>query len=368
MRLLLLLSLVISLFATGSATGAPAAKLERIGIFDSPTYLTAPSEDKSRVFVVEQAGLIKVRVGGRVSTFLNIKDRVQSGGERGLLSMAFDPRYRSSGLFYVYYTDRQGDIRVEEYRRGSPNRANASSRRLVLEIEHRRFSNHNGGQLQFGPDGFLYIGTGDGGGGGDPLGNAQNRNSLLGKILRIDPRKSGARRYRVPASNPYKTGKRAVWASGFRNPWRFSFDRITGGMTITDVGQDAFEEINWARKAHFNKGKNFGWNCREGFKAFSSCTPANYRRPKLAKSHSKGFCSITGGYVVRDRRTNLYGRYIYGDICLSNLRVARIVRGRVISQRITDLRISTVSSFGEDARGRVYALSLGGAVYRIDPR
>ena len=319
--------------------------------------------------------MLVLRNGRRLDTpFLDIRDQVTAGGEQGLLSLAFAPDYADSGRFYVYFTDRSGDQRIVEYRRRSADRADAGSARLVLRMADSE-SNHNGGLLLFGPDGLLYVGTGDGGGGGDrhgSRGNAQNLGSLLGKILRIDPRPGGGRPYTVPDSNPFtgRSGARGeVYSYGLRNPWRFSFDRRTGDLSIGDVGQNAWEEISFVRRGR-GRGANFGWRPFEGRSRYTPGESApGHVRPVIVRSHDAGNCSITGGVVVRDRRlAGLRGRYVFGDYCKQRVVSARLSPGRARGVRRTRLRVSSVSSFGEDARGRVYVVSLEGPVYRIDPR
>ena len=323
-----------------AGTAAQTVRLRSIGNFDAATYVTAPPGDRRRLFVVEQAGTIREVLDGRklAKPFLDIRSQVQSGGERGLLSMAFAPDYAKSGLYYVYYTGRDGDIHIEEL----------PTRRELIRIEHSTYPNHNGGQLQFGPDGRLYAGTGDGGGGGDPFRNAQNPRRLLGKILRFD----AARR------------KAEVFALGLRNPWRFSFDRATGDVTIADVGQDKYEEVDFVKHGTL-RGKNFGWSNYEGFHTYYG--GAVHVKPVIERSHSgDGYCSITGGYIVRDRALkSLYGRYIYGDYCNPQLRWAKLRAGRATAGGRIGLRVAALSSFGEDARGRVYAVSQNGPVYRL---
>jgi glucose/arabinose dehydrogenase len=365
--------------AEPAATATPAAqrrgvRLVRIGTFEDPVFVTAPRGDRRAQFVVEQAGRIMVvRNGRKRSTpFLDITSQVTSGGEQGLLSMAFAPDYATSGRFYVYFTANDGDQRVVEFRRASADRADAGSARLVLEMADSE-SNHNGGLLLFGPGGHLYIGTGDGGGGGDPhgrRGNAQNLGSLLGKILRIDPRPSGGRPYSVPASNPFvgRSGARGeIYAYGLRNPWRFSFDRRNGDLSIGDVGQGDVEEIDFVRSG---RGKNFGWRPFEGRRRYTPGESApGHVRPVIQRFHDDGNCSITGGVVVRDRAVPaLFGRYVFGDLCLGRIESAKLRPGRATQQRRTRLRVPMLSSFGEDARGRVYAVSLDGPVYRIAAR
>jgi glucose/arabinose dehydrogenase len=327
---------------TPATTAAATVKLRRIGSFNSPVYLTAPPGDKRRLFVVEQQGtIIEVRDGKKIGKpFLDIRSQVQAGGERGLLSMAFAPDYAKSKLFYVYYTGGDGDIHIQEF----------PTRRELLRIEHSTYPNHNGGQLEFGPDGRLYAGTGDGGGGGDPFRNAQNSSKQLGKILRFDAARKSPE----------------VFAIGLRNPWRFTFDRANGDVTIADVGQDEYEEIDFV-KAGKLRGKNFGWSKFEGFHKYYGGSVANYVRPVIERSHQgDGYCSITGGYIVRDRSVKgLYGRYVYGDYCNPQLRWAKLRTGRASAGGRIGLRVSALSSFGQDARGRVYAVSQNGPVYRL---
>lgn len=355
-------------------TAARGVRLKRIGSFDAPLYVTAPPGDRRRVFVVEQEGRIQLLLGGRRigRPFLDISGEISAGGEQGLLSVAFAPDYARSGLFYVNYTDRNGDIRIQEFRRSSenPNRADRAGQRSVLFIEHP-YDNHNGGLNLFGPDGLLYIGEGDGGAGGDPGNRAQNLDSLLGKILRIDPRRSGSKRYRSPRSNPFvgRDGRNEIYAYGLRNPWRFSFDRKTGDLYIGDVGQNSFEEIDYARRGT-GHGKNYGWSCFEGKARFdSSRSCPNAVSPVLTYSLSGANCAVAGGVVVRDPALpQLAGRYLYGDTCGAQVRSFRISGGRATDDRSVGVRVSELSSFGEDASGRVYLTSLGGPVYRLVSR
>ena len=349
------------------------ARLVRVGRFAAPVYVTAPPGDRRRLFVVEQAGTIRVvRDGRKLSRpFLDIRGDVLAGGERGLLSMAFPPDYGSSGRFYVYFTGRDGDIRIQEFRRASADTADRSTRRQLLRIEHSQAGNHNGGQLQFGPDRLLYIGTGDGGGGGDTFRNAQNKGRLLGKLLRVDPRRSGGRPYGIPATNPFRGSRGArgeVYSYGLRNPWRFSFDRATGAINIADVGQNAVEEVNYAPRGGA-RGRNFGWPKFEGRRRYEGGAAPGHLPPVIQRFHSQGSCSITGGYVVRDPGLRaLRGRYVYSDICDGRILSARLQRGRATANRSTGLRVGSPSSFGEDARGRVYVASLNGPVFRLAAR
>jgi glucose/arabinose dehydrogenase len=367
-----LLALLAGLAACGtSADGAAGLRLQRIGGFASPVHVTAPPGDSSRVFVVEQEGVIRVVHNGRTlrTPFLDIRDRVFCCGEQGLLSMAFAPDYARTGRFYVYYTANSGRQRVEAFRRSSANRASRGSRRLVLNMADPE-PNHNGGLLVFGPDRLLYVGTGDGGSGNDPhgpRGNAQNLNSLLGKILRIDPRASRGRPYTIPRSNPYvgRSGRDEIWSYGLRNPWRFSFDRRSGDLIVGDVGQNSIEEVNFVRSG---RGVNFGWRPWEGRRRnFNEPAPGAVF-PVITYPTGSG-CAVTGGYVVRDPRLRGWdGRYLWADFCRGEIESAVLSPGRASSRRDTGLRAGNLSSFGEDALGRVYVVSLSGPVYRIVPR
>lgn len=359
-----------------SAAESRGVRLKRIGRFDSPVYVTSPPGDRRRLFVVEQAGRVRVMVGGRLraTPFLDIRDQVTSGSEQGLLSIAFAPDYKTSGRFYVYFTDRSGDQRVVEYKRGTGERADAGSARLVLKMDDQE-GNHNGGLLLFGPDKHLYIGTGDGGGAGDQHGahgNGQNLGSLLGKLLRIDPAPAGDRPYSVPADNPFvgRSGARGeIYSYGLRNPWRYSFDRRTGDLAIGDVGQDKVEEIDFVTSGK-GRGANFGWRVFEGRSRYTSGESApDAVPPVITRTHGQGWCSITGGVVVRDPQLPaLRGRYVFGDFCKGRILSAKLSAGRARSVRNTPLKVSSLSSFGEDARGRVYAVSVSGPVYRLAAR
>jgi glucose/arabinose dehydrogenase len=362
--------------ATPAARAAQArrgVRLVRIGRFTAPLYVTSPPGDRRRVMVVEQAGRIMVVRGGRTLArpFLDIRSLVRSGGEQGLLSVAFPPDYARSGRFYVYYTDRAARQRIVEYRRATADRANPSAARRVLVMDDPE-PNHNGGLMVFGPDGLMYVGTGDGGGGDDQHGaggNGQALDSLLGKILRIDPRASGGRRYAIPPSNPFVStaGARGeIYAYGLRNPWRFSFDRRTGALSIADVGQDAVEEVDFVAAGQ-GRGANFGWRPFEGDdRNFDEPAPGAVA-PVITHTHAAGFCSITGGYVVRDPSVpSLAGRYVYADLCDGRIRAARLRAGtRTTGTPLALPKLSSVSSFGEDAAGRVYVVSLAGPVYRL---
>jgi glucose/arabinose dehydrogenase len=347
-------------------------RLVRIGTFQSPLYVTSPPGDRRRIFVVEQSGKIRVLVGGKRvrRPFLDVSRDIVSGGEQGLLSMAFAPGYAQSGRFYVDFTDRNGNTRVQSFLRSkrSPNRANRSTRRQILSVR-QPYPNHNGGLLLFGPDRLLYVGLGDGGSAGDPENRAQNLDSLLGKILRIDPKPGGG--YDSPSSNPFvgRSGRDEIYTYGMRNPWRFSFDRRTGDLYIGDVGQNAREEIDYAKR-DAARGRNYGWSCFEGKRRYDSdrsCPGAV--PPVFDYGRSNGECSVTGGGVVRDAGLpSLVGRYVYGDYCRGQLRSLKIEGGRATSDRSLGLDVASLSSFGEDARGRVYVTSLNGPVFRLKAR
>jgi len=336
-----------------------------------PVFLTAPRPD-ARLFVVEQPGRIRVVENGALlpTPFLDITDRVSSGGERGLLSVAFHPSYATNGFLYVDYTDRNGDTRIERYRVGADrNRADPASAKLILQVA-QPFANHNGGLVAFGPDGKLYVGMGDGGSADDPLGHGQNRATLLGDILRIDV--DAGDPYAVPADNPFvgQAGARGeIWASGVRNPWRFAFDREAGLLYLADVGQNALEEVNVVPAA--SAGLNFGWNVMEGSRCFrpaEGCGRTGLVVPVLEYGHAEG-CSVTGGYVYRGGRIPaLRGHYFYADYCRGWIRSFRHQGGQALDRREWALGdVGSVLSFGEDAAGELYVLSSSGRVYRIDP-
>src|SRR6478735_3505401 len=360
--------------ATGSqATGSPARALHlvRVESFNTPVYAISPPGDRRRLMVVEQGGTIHMVRGGRklARPFLDIRSRVVSGGEQGLLSMAFARDYASSHRFWVYFTNRNGDEEIDAFTAPSRDRANPGSAKRIL-VQADSESNHNGGQLQMGPDGYLYAGLGDGGGGNDQhgaRGNGQNLGTMLGKLIRIAPKPGGG--YRIPPSNPFvgRAGARGeIYSYGLRNPWRFSFDRTTGDLTIGDVGQNEVEEIDFVRSGE-GSGANFGWRVFEGSSRFTEGEEAEGAiEPVIDATHADGYCSITGGYVVRDTAVPSYsGKYIYGDLCRPQLRLVDLPEGE---PRDSGLEVPQLSSFGEDAQGRVYALSLDGPVYRLVER
>ena len=376
-RVALLLTLLV---LVGPASAGAVVRLVPVGTFSAPVYVTAPAGDVQRVFVVERGGTIRVVRGGATldAPFMDLGG-LPTDGERGLLSMAFPPDYSSSGLFYIDFTAANGDLVVQERRRdpANPDRSDPTFARTLIRIPHDQQSNHNGGQLQFGPDGLLYASTGDGGSGGDPAGNGQNLDSTtpaviggvnhdprLGKLLRLDP--AGG----VPASNPFPAPASDVWAYGLRNPWRFSFDRATGDLIVADVGQGAFEEVDLApASAGGGRGLNFGWNHFEGLHTFPDGAPASpaanpaFTFPVIEESHADGWCAITGGYVVRDPAlAELVGQYVFGDFCKGDLYAAAL---GVTAPQPIGLTVPSLTSFGEDGCGRVYAVSSDGPVYRL---
>jgi glucose/arabinose dehydrogenase len=359
--------------------GRGGIRKRRIGNFASPTYVTHPPGVPHYLYVVEAAGRVRVlhRGNRRRRPFLDIRRLVAVGGERGLLSIAFDPNYRRNRLFYAYYTNRAGNIEIAEFRARSNRNAREASRRRVIVIRHPGFANHNGGQLQFGPRGKLYAGTGDGGGAGDPRENAQDKGSLLGKILRINPHRHGSRPYKVPRSNPYvgRRGRNEIYARGLRNPYRFSFDR--GRILIGDVGQSGWEEVDYETRKRL-RGANFGWDRFEGDHRFDypgdneASRVRRHQKPIFEYRHngrnceSFGGCSIIGGYVVWNRKLrSLRGRYLYADFYAGKLRSFVPGRRRGRRDRALGVRVRHPSSFGKGARGRIYVTSLDGPVYRL---
>lgn len=349
-----------------TASGAPAIKLDLVtNQLKQPVYATTAGDGSGRLFVVEKQGrIIIVRDGVPLPTpFLDITSLVgSSGSEQGLFSVAFHPRFTSNGLFYVDYTDKQGNSVIARYQVSAenPDLADPGSAATLLYVEQPA-PNHNGGQVLFGPDGYLYIGFGDGGRAGDPWGNAQNLGVLLGKLLRVDV--DGGFPYAIPPDNPFvnRPGARPeIWAYGLRNPWRFSFDRATGDLFIADVGQNAFEEIDLQR-AGAGGGQNYGWNVMEGFHCYPAskpCDPSPYV-PPIAEYGRDGGCSITGGYVYRGMRyPQLQGYYFYGDYCSGRVWALREEAPDQWHQyELLDTALN-ISSFGQDEDGELYLTSL----------
>lgn len=337
-----------------AATRAFHWRLVRSGL-DAPVHVASTPSRPARLYVVEQAGRIRILSGGKLfeRPFLDIRRLVVSGGEQGLLSMAFHPKFAKNRRFYVDYTDLNGDTRVVEYR---ANRAGtlaipSSARRLLFV--HQPYENHNGGQLAFGPDGYLYIGMGDGGSGGDPENRSQNLSSRLGKLLRIDVDRRGA--------------KPEIVAYGLRNPWRFSFDRSTGDLYIADVGQGESEEVDFTPRSSPGL-ENYGWDVYEGNTRYEDKAPNPAGRivfPVHVYPHSQG-CSVTGGFVYRGAAVAAArGRYFFGDYCTGRLWSLRIAGGRATDVQLDSQRLRDLSSFGEGLHGELYAVTLDGRVYRL---
>lgn len=353
----------------------------------APIYATSPPGDASRLFVVDKRGRIRIvqlaHDALRLVPFLDITELVTKDGERGLLSMAFDPAYATNGRFYVNYTDVHGDTTIARYEVDptDANLADKGSGRTLLVIA-QPFSNHNGGQIAFGPDGYLYVGMGDGGGAGDGMNNAQNDASLLGKMLRLDVSVDGPPYFAVPPSNPHYTDGsdplELIWAKGLRNPWRFGFDRATGDLLIGDVGQNYREEIDF-QSAASTGGENYGWRVFEGTNCYdpspdADCPspPAGFAMPILEYPHGQG-CAVTGGFVYRGcSMPDLRGTYFYSDVCNGWVHTFELAGGAAINlqDRTADLKSNGATllspvSYGQDARGELYVLDLADKVYRI---
>jgi glucose/arabinose dehydrogenase len=357
-RRLLLAFLAVAAFATGVALAAredserSTLRLIRVARVEQPVHLSAPRSEPNNLYIVEKTGRIRVRVRGRLRArpFLNLSSQVSTGSEQGLLSVAFHPRYARNRLFYVYYTDSGGDTRIVEYRSRGLARRPVRTRQIFFQDDP--YSNHNGGQLAFGPDGYLYAGTGDGGSGGDPENRAQNLRSLFGKLLRFNVN----RRKPQPIIIGY----------GLRNPWRFSFDRQTGDLYIGDVGQNAWEELDFTRRRSPGL-ENYGWRVYEGRERYTQETPnsAGHLVMPYVVLPNPPHCSVIGGFVYRGSAVpSAKGRYFFSDNCAG--RVRSVPAGGSSSVRDEPFRVDGSSSFGEDARGELYVMSVtGGNVYKI---
>ena len=353
---------------------AGGAGLADVGNFSFPIFLTSPPGDP-RLFVVEKRGTIRiVKQGATLTTpFLDLSTRVSTGGEQGLLGLAFHPGYSSNGVFVVNFTDTSGDTRIATFRvsAADPDRADPASEQIVLTVP-QPFSNHNGGMVAFGPDQQLYIGMGDGGSAGDPQGNGQKRSTLLGKLLRLSISATG--QASIPSDNPFvgqSATRNEIWSLGLRNPWRFSFDRSTGDLYIGDVGQGQREEIDAGTHAA-SRGANYGWSVMEGTACFggSSCNQQGLVLPVLEYLHADG-CSVTGGYVYRGAAVpTLTGVYLYADYCQGWVRSFKLTNGTAADPREwNDLEPGgQITSFGEDSSGELYVLTAGGRVAKIVPR
>ncbi|MBL7662368.1 PQQ-dependent sugar dehydrogenase [bacterium] len=357
---------------------APALNIKLTEIatgLNAPVYLTHSSDHSTRLYVLEQAGKIKIVENAAIlaTPFLDISTEISSGGERGLLGLAFHPDYQSNRRFFIYVTNPQGDIEIFEYKASAKNSlvADPASKKSIIQIPHPKYGNHNGGCLKFGPDGYLYFATGDGGGAGDTRGNAQNLSSLLGKMLRIDINaKAGT--YQVPHDNPFtddlsaKKGiKPEIWAYGLRNPWRFSFDRKTGVLYAGDVGQNRVEEIDI-----IERGANYGWNIMEGmfcFKPEKGCLREKLKMPIQQYARKSG-TSIIGGYIYRGKKIpELTGKYLFGDFTGGMIWTLTPNANDQWSRADLIAAPGMISSFGEDQAGELYVLGYQGNVYRIDP-
>lgn len=369
--------LALSLLGAG---GARAASLQSIGGFVEPMFVTSPPAEPNRLFVAERSGWIKQVLNGKASSLVDLREAVDCCNEdRGLQSIAVAPDFASSGSVYLDYTDAAGDIRIAEVRvRG--HTAAPSTLRNLLTIPYEADANHYGGQLQFGPEGDLFISTGDGGHGdrNDEHHNAQSLGTLAGKLLRIDPRPSGVLAYTVPAGNPFPSAPApldTIWSNGLRNPYRFSFDPPSGSVLIPDVGEEQREEVDMLPVAA-SSGANFGWNCMEGGLPGPATDPecatppaAGYVRPIFEYGHKQTSgaygCAIIGGYIVRDRSLgDLYGRYLYADFCTADVR-SFVPSNPAGTDRSENLLVGEPTSFGEDSCGRIYVMSRAGAVYRL---
>jgi glucose/arabinose dehydrogenase len=363
---------ILLIFLAASTAAADEIVLQRIvSGLDHPTSIVHAGD--SRLFITQQTGRIVIYDGTRIlpQPFLDITSLISCCEERGLLSVAFHPHYRDNGLFFINYTNGAGNTVIARYKVSAtdPNRADPASARILLTIE-QPFSNHNGGELQFGPDGYLYIGMGDGGSGGDPGNRAQSLNTLLGKLLRIDI--DGTNTYRVPSSNPFVNRAGAlpeIWAYGFRNPWRFSFDRVSGDLWIGDVGQNAYEEVDLQRVNSIG-GENYGWHAMEGFHCFTpatNCNDGTMTLPLLEYSHADSSCSITGGYRYRGTQwPRLYGVYFYADLCTGKIWGASPDTNGVFSSRLLTDTTLEITTFGEDANGELYLADYqGGVLYAV---
>ena len=358
-----------------AAAFGPGLDLVASGL-SSPVLVASARDGTGRLFVVEQTGRIRVIDGGTLlpTPFLNLSAAVLSGGEQGLLGLAFHPSYATNGKFYVNFINKSGDTAINEYRvsSGDPNVADSSTGRRILTIDQPD-SNHNGGHIAFGPNGYLFIGMGDGGGAGDPGNRARNIDSLLGKMLRIDINGSvGSRPYRIPTSNPYvgRAGRDEIYSRGLRNPWRWSFDRFTADLWIGDVGQDRYEEVDRSTTSTGRgRGADYGWKVMEGLACYSpsiGCSKTGKTLPVVAYNHASGDCSVIGGYVYRGSvQASLTGRYLFGDFCTGRIWLisagskAPAVRSLFLD---TDLNLT---SFGEGENGELYVTATDGSVRHI---
>jgi glucose/arabinose dehydrogenase len=362
------------------ADAAPSPRHVRIGFdrkmsgLSAPVAIAAPNDGSNRIFVVEQPGRIRVRTtSGSVGTYLDIRSKVAYGGERGMLGLAFSPGFATNGYFFVDYVDNNGDVQISRFHATpSSNRASAAETH-ILKIEHSAHANHNGGQVEFGLDGMLYVGVGDGGGQRDPNGNGQDLGILLGKILRIDVSRScGSRHYCIPSSNPFagsSSRRKEIWHYGLRNPWKFSFDDARNWMWIADVGEKAWEEVDTSGAS--TGGRNYGWDCREGTSstgfAGSYCGGRRFVGPAWEYSHGGGRCAIIGGYAYRGARYRsvMSGIYFYGDFCTGQVwGFVRTPNGSRINSEVHD-HSRPITTFGQAQNGELFVADTGGNVYHL---
>ncbi|HEY5488449.1 MAG TPA: PQQ-dependent sugar dehydrogenase [Candidatus Limnocylindrales bacterium] len=361
---------------TRSAGAPPQLSVEPFASgFSNLTFVTNAGDGSGSLYAIEQAGRIRLVTPGSTQggrAFLDLTDRVSVGGERGLLGLAFDPNFASNGRFFVDYTNLSGNTVISRFTRAADGMVDPGAETIVLTVD-QPFSNHNGGMLAFGADGDLYIGLGDGGSGGDPQGNGQNLDTLLGKILRIDV--ASGTSYAIPADNPFVSGTAAggparpeIWDYGVRNPWRFSFDRQTDALFIGDVGQDAYEEVDVEQPG--SGRHDYGWSLMEGLHCYgaTTCNQTGFTLPAVEYPHSLG-CAVTGGYVYRGSAyPSLVGRYVFGDYCSGRL-FAFIADDALAGRPVAALQVGqvpfSISSFGQDEAGELYVVDLAGAIYRL---
>lgn len=361
-------SLVLGLVLLASCSFAADYRLQKVAEgFNQPLGVVSALDGTDRLFVVQQGGLVRIVQNGKVlpEPFLDVRSLTRAGGERGLLGLAFAPDFKKSGYFFINYTDRNGDTQITRYKVGNnPHEADPKSAQKVLSVQ-QPYANHNGGHLAFGKDGYLYIGLGDGGSGGDPQNYGQNMNTLLGKMLRLDV---SSLPYKVPKDNPFvgKDGKDEIWAYGLRNPWKYSFDRQTGDLWIADVGQNALEEVNF-QKANSKGGENYGWRLMEGNQCYNpsdNCDKGNLVKPVHVYPRSEGV-SITGGVVYRGKAlADLKGTYLFGDFGTGKL-WGLTPSGNKWSNKLLINTGMQISSFGEDEDGEVYLTDYNGALYKL---
>ncbi len=384
-RLLLSALLASVLVAPSATTAAVVPSRIHLGLepvaagLSAPLLVTHADDGSGRLFVVEQTGKVRIVDGAGdlvPAPFIDLSRSVSGGGEQGLLGLAFHPSYATNSKLYVSYTDLSGTTVIREYKvsGSNPDRVDGASGRTILRVR-QPYANHNGGHIAFGPDGYLYIGLGDGGSGGDPGNRAQSLGTLLGKILRIDVNgRTGTLPYGIPSTNPYvgRTGLDQIWAYGLRNPWRFSFDRVTGDLWIGDVGQGEWEEVDRAlavRGRNAGRGLNFGWRVMEGahcFRPSSGCVRTGKTLPLTEYAHARGRCSITGGYVYRgDAYPDLAGAYIFADYCSGDVWYVDRGATRGVIPTLAMTAGSQVTSFGEGEDGELYLTEAGGTVFRL---